>query len=132
MRGSRSGPESGSTEIHSRDPLSNPGHAARGAVRDSARSEPAPQATVPSLWGIGDVAWYLKVPESSIYRMTARKAAVRIPHIRIGGKLRFRRSDIDRWLTFLSESNIETLERVQRAVRRGTHGDNSQTQSAER
>ena len=39
---------------------------------------------------------------SSVYKMTARKAAVRIPHIRIGGKLRFRQSDIDRWLTLLT------------------------------
>ena len=48
-----------------------------------------------SLWDIADVSAYLQVPVSSIYKMTARKAPVRIPHIRIGGTLRFRRSDVD-------------------------------------
>ena len=71
-----------------------------------------------SLWEIADVSAYLQVPVSSIYKMTARKAPVRIPHIRIGGKLRFRQSDIDRWLTLLTNSNIEALAKMRQKVTR--------------
>src|SRR5687768_7759500 len=62
-----------------------------------------------ALWDVDGVSAYLQVPVSSIYKMTARKGAVRIPHIRIGGKLRFRRSDVDQWLTVLTDSNLEAL-----------------------
>ena len=71
-----------------------------------------------SLWDIADVSAYLQVPVSSIYKMTARKAPVRIPHIRIGSKLRFRQSDIDRWLTLLTSSNIEALAKMRQKVTR--------------
>lgn len=50
------------------------------------------------LWKISDVAQYLGIPLSSVYKMTGPKSALRIPHIRIAGKVRFRKSDIDRWL----------------------------------
>jgi excisionase family DNA binding protein len=50
------------------------------------------------LWKISDVARYLGIPLSSVYKMTAPKAALRIPHIRIAGKVRFRKADIDQWL----------------------------------
>jgi len=61
--------------------------------------------------------------------MTARKASVRIPHIRIGGKLRFRRSTIDEWLSLLTVSNLDTLTKVRSALRKGTHGHDSQAQA---
>jgi excisionase family DNA binding protein len=51
-----------------------------------------------SLWKISDVAEYLGVPRQSIYKMTGPKSALRIPHMRIAGKVRFRKADIDRWL----------------------------------
>ena len=73
--------------------------AARHGDRPEDRAGAHPRADRGSLWAIADVSAYLQVPVSSIYKMTARKAVVRIPHIRIGGKLRFRPSDIDRWLT---------------------------------
>ena len=96
-----------------------PGRAARGSARGSTRgdSDDRLEAT-DRLWDIRDVSQYLHVPVSSIYKMTARQAAVRIPHIHIGGKLRFRRSDVDRWLTLLTTSNIETLARMREAVSR--------------
>ncbi len=50
------------------------------------------------LWKISDVAQYLGIPLSSVYKMTGPKAALRIPHIRIAGKVRFRKGDIDLWL----------------------------------
>jgi excisionase family DNA binding protein len=72
------------------------------------------------------------VPVSAIYKMTARKAAVRIPYVRIGGKLRFRRSDVERWLSLLTVSNLDTLARVRQAVSKVTHGNNSQTAANQR
>jgi excisionase family DNA binding protein len=65
-----------------------------------------------TLWDVAGIAAYLQVPTSAVYKMTARRAAVRIPHIRLGGKLRFRRSDIEQWLTLLTDSNLKTLEKV--------------------
>ena len=84
-------------------------------------------STAGTLWAISDVSAYLRIPVSSIYKMTARKAAVRIPHIRIGGKLRFRQSDVDRWLTLLTTSNIEALSKMRQRVSQVTHGHDSQT-----
>ena len=80
-----------------------------------------------SLWDIADVSEYLQVPVSSIYKMTARKAPVQIPHIRIGGTLRFRQSDVDQWLTLLTISNIEALSKMRQKVSKVNHGDDSQT-----
>lgn len=78
-----------------------------------------------ALWGIADVSEHLQIPVSSIYKMTARKASVRIPHIRIGGTLRFRQSDIDQWLTLLTTSNIEALAKMRQKVTQVHHGDDS-------
>lgn len=64
---------------------------------------------VEGLWDVAEVAAYLGLPSSSIYRMTCRTAAVRIPHTRIGGRLRFRKSDIDRWLESLTFNNADVL-----------------------
>jgi excisionase family DNA binding protein len=50
------------------------------------------------LWKTPDVAQYLGIPLSSVYKMTGPKSAIRMPHIRIAGKVRFRKTDIDRWL----------------------------------
>jgi excisionase family DNA binding protein len=78
-----------------------------------------------SLWDIAGVAAYLKLPISAIYKMTARRASVRIPHIRIGGTLRFRPSDVDQWLTLLTTSNIEALSKMRQKVSRVTHAHDS-------
>jgi excisionase family DNA binding protein len=56
------------------------------------------------LWKISDVAQYLGIPLSSVYKMTGPKSALRIPHIRIAGKVRFRKVDIDQWLDQLMVS----------------------------
>ncbi len=50
------------------------------------------------LWKTPDVAQYLGIPLSSVYKMTGPKSRIRLPHIRIAGKVRFRKDDIDRWL----------------------------------
>jgi predicted DNA-binding transcriptional regulator AlpA len=61
-----------------------------GEVKASMKQQP--------LWKISDVAQYLGIPLKSVYSMTSPKAVIRIPHIRIAGKVRFRKVDIDLWL----------------------------------
>jgi excisionase family DNA binding protein len=101
--------------------------AARPGDRPGDRTEANPAAG--SLWDIADVSAYLRIPVSSIYKMTARKATVRIPHIRIGGKLRFRQSDVDRWLTLLTITNVEALSKMRQKVFQVTHGHDSQAET---
>jgi excisionase family DNA binding protein len=93
---------------------------------DRPGDRPDPVAPSDGLWDVTDVGAYLRVPVSSIYKMTARKAAVRIPHIRIGGSLRFRKADIDRWLTLLTTSNIEALSKMRQKGTKASHGHHSQ------
>jgi excisionase family DNA binding protein len=54
--------------------------------------------TEQSLWKVSDVAQYLGIPPNSVYKMTGPKSALHIPHIRIAGKVRFRKANIDQWL----------------------------------
>jgi excisionase family DNA binding protein len=99
--------------------------ASRPADRPEDRTGAKPPAG--NLWDIADVSAYLRIPVSSIYKMTAHKAAVRIPHIRIGGTLRFRQADLDRWLTLLTSSNIEALSKMRQKVSQVNDGHNPQT-----
>jgi excisionase family DNA binding protein len=104
------------------------GRAARADVRPAFRTE-APRDAKEHLWAIAEVSDYLQISVSSLYKMTARKASVRIPHIRIGGKLRFRKADIDQWLTLLTVSNLDTLIKMRGALAKRTHGYDSQAQA---
>jgi excisionase family DNA binding protein len=70
------------------------------------------------LWSIEDVAAYLKISEMSVYKMTRRGAPNPIPHVKLGGLLRFRRRDIDRWLDLLAVGNLDLLDRTRRAASR--------------
>ena len=114
--------ESGLIEVRRKTP-----RAARPVDRPEDRTGATPRADRGSLWDIAEVSAYLQIPVSSIYKMTARKSAVRIPHIRIGAKLRFRQSDVDRWLTLLTTSNIEALSKMRQKVSQVNHGHDSQT-----
>jgi excisionase family DNA binding protein len=97
--------------------------AARPGPRPGVRPVSLPSTVSEPLWDVRDVAAYLKLPISTIYKMTAKAAIIRIPHIHLGGALRFRRFDVDRWLAALTVSNIETLERTCTSVIKGIHGD---------
>lgn len=66
------------------------------------------------LWTIEEVSRYLGIPTSSVYKMTARGARERIPYLKLGGRLRFRKADIDRWLDALLVSPVERLEEAKR------------------
>lgn len=48
------------------------------------------------LWTVNEVAIYLKLAKQSVYRMVCE---ARIPHIHIGRTVRFRKDDIDEWLS---------------------------------
>lgn len=52
-----------------------------------------------ALWCVEDVTRYLAVPVESIDKMISERS---IPHLSIGEHLRFRRSDIDRWLDLMA------------------------------
>lgn len=85
------------------------------------------------LWHIRDVARYLRLPVSSVYKMTGPKASYRIPHLRLRGRLlRFRKSDIDRWLDLMSVSNLDAIDKLRARVLRGAdgHGHNSRKEAA--
>lgn len=71
-----------------------------------------------SLWGIADVALYLGVPRSAIYKMTAPKSRNPIPHFKLGRLLRFRKADIDAWLSLWAVSPVDALSRAQRLARK--------------
>lgn len=66
------------------------------------------------LWGIEEVAEYLQLPQSSVYKMTSAKRGALIPHLKLGGRLRFRKADIDRWLDLLTVGNLESLGKAKR------------------
>jgi excisionase family DNA binding protein len=80
------------------------------------------------LWTVTEAAAYLRVPASSIYKMTARGARLPIPHVRLAGRLRFRKEDLDEWLRLLTVSNLDTLRRVRRSARRTTDGHDPQAE----
>ena len=68
------------------------------------------------LWSVTDVADYLRVPVSSVYKMTGPKARTRIPHVRISGRLRFRKAHVELWIELLTVSNLDTLKKVAKAT----------------
>jgi excisionase family DNA binding protein len=88
--------------------------------------------TSETLWTIDEAAQYLRVPVSAIYKMTARSARLRIPHVRLSGRLRFRSEDLRHWVELLTVSNIHVLERVRRGTRRTTDGYDSQAEAHQR
>ena len=84
--------------------------------------QPEAQSGPDSLWTVGDAAAYLKLPIGSIYKMTGAKAVIRIPHVRVGKTVRFRKADIDRWLALQTVSNLDVLERTRSRALRASHG----------
>ena len=70
------------------------------------------------LWKTTDVAEYLDIPLSSVYKMTGPKSALRIPLVRIKGKVRFRKGDIDQWLDLLRISSNDMLARINTRITR--------------
>ena len=69
------------------------------------------------LWEIADVALYLGVPRSAVYKMTAPSSRNPIPHFKLGRLLRFRKVDIDAWLGLWAVSPVDALSRAQQQAR---------------
>ena len=85
-------------------------------------------AVTDRLWGVDDVAQYLGIPKSAVYKLTMPQStsAVRVPVVRLGRRLRFSKTEIDRWLAALTVSNVGFLERVRDELKRGSRGISSQ------
>ncbi len=93
--------------------------ASERAIVDNGDSRADRDAASPkSVWTVQEAAAYLALPVNSLYKMTGPKARLRVPHIRIAGRLRFRRADLDRWLDLLSVSNLEVLAKARRGMPR--------------
>ncbi len=57
---------------------------------------------------------YLKVSDKWIYERTHLKE---IPHLKVDGLLRFRKKDIDKWLSSYNVPAVNTHERILKAVK---------------
>lgn len=95
------------------------------------RSGPGDPAQSLGLWGVAEVAAYLRVPRNTVYKLAAR-AVSKIPHIRIGSRMRFRRADVDRWLSRLSVSSDGRQALIQKKVQQVINGNHSQEGARER
>ena len=63
-------------------------------------SAPIPAATVSSepLWTKDEAAAYLRIQPATIYQLTRRRSRHPLPYLPCGKFMRFRQSEIDRWL----------------------------------
>jgi excisionase family DNA binding protein len=48
-----------------------------------------------SLWTIEDLSEFLKLPVKTLYTWVSQK---RLPHLKLGNRLRFRQKEIEKWL----------------------------------
>lgn len=53
------------------------------------------QSNFGELWDIKKAAWYLSISETWLY---VNREKYKIPFIKIGGALRFRKEDLDDWM----------------------------------
>jgi PTS system nitrogen regulatory IIA component len=55
------------------------------------------------LWTVADVAAYLSVSERTVRDWQARR---RLPHLRIGGTIRFRPDEVQAWASRFEEAEV--------------------------
>lgn len=67
------------------------------------------------IFDVEGLADYLRVSKAWIYERTHLKE---IPHLKIDGQLRFRKKDIDKWLSSYNIPAISIHERILKATRR--------------
>ena len=67
---------------------------------ESLATQPAPRVSpeAEALLTVHEVAEFLKVPVSWVYERTRRRGIERLPHLKIGKYLRFRREDVLGWI----------------------------------
>ncbi len=70
------------------------------------------------LWQLDDVAMYLGIPTSSVYKMTSARSKNPIPHVKLGGRLRFRKHEIEEWLDLWAVNNLDRFKRAVRGRRK--------------
>ncbi|MFC1589956.1 helix-turn-helix domain-containing protein [Candidatus Omnitrophota bacterium] len=51
---------------------------------------------IPDFFTINEVCKYLRIPKSTIYKLSMSK---RIPCFKVGRQLRFKKASIDRWIS---------------------------------
>lgn len=68
------------------------------------------------LWNVEEAARYLAVPVSAVYKMTSRGATTPIPHIKLGGRLRFVPSAVKEFVALWAVGDVA---RQARGVARG-------------
>lgn len=56
------------------------------------------QAQLDELMTVGEIAAFLKVPNSWVYERTRRHGFERLPHVRLGKYLRFSLPEVRTWL----------------------------------
>jgi excisionase family DNA binding protein len=54
-----------------------------------------PAADTPSLLNVEQAAAYLSLSPSTVYKLSSRGE---LPHVKLGGRLRFRRGDLDAYI----------------------------------
>jgi len=74
-------------------------------------NEPLAIKIIPKLWTPGDLAGYLGVPVSWIYKRTRKNGPELIPHIKLGKYIRFdpRAEAFQQWLERHEKKSAESL-----------------------
>ena len=67
---------------------------------ESLATQPVPRVSseVEALLTVHEVAELLRVPTSWVYERTRRRGMERLPHLKVGKYLRFRREDVLGWI----------------------------------
>ena len=98
--------------------------AAKALAIAAEAAESTPRQESGQLLTVDDLSKFLQVPKSWVYD---NYRALRIPHIKIGNKLRFRRAEVDYWLNthqggaFCEPHSEGAIRRLQGSVDRPRH-----------
>ena len=60
---------------------------------------------------MNEVSQYLRIPKSTIYKFTMDK---KIPFFKVGRRIRFNKTSIDKWVNVLEKGNIEKVRKLKR------------------
>jgi excisionase family DNA binding protein len=63
---------------------------------------------------INEVSGYLQLKVSTVYKLVEEK---KIPHYRIGGQIRFKKSDIDQWMERQREEIVDVKVEANKIIR---------------
>jgi excisionase family DNA binding protein len=66
--------------------------------------KPLNEKADPAIWTVRDVAAYLRMSESKVYRLVKEQ---QLPVVRIGKTWRFRKDLLENWLNQCAESSIK-------------------------